>query len=322
MVLWFNKFVRNVRKQALQYEKKLGDENVACIYYLAGILLFFYPTVSLRASDNQNKWYIFIFWRGVIGMVLSHLLLNSQESSPHIGDSYTFRLLMLRATLLAIFQVYLYFALPFMPLTDFYLLINTLPIFFFVLKFLLTREPIIKKELLGIAIALVGIVVAIYPEMFGTPNYDPNSKLPQGQNKFMLYSFFLIGVLLWSASITNVKYAKGNKFSPYHVTYFMATEFSIFSMLFQIFHGIPFGDGLSTGDFVELIIVFGILNTLSQYLTLRAIKLGNVGKLTLVGFILVIISFILDYTKFDESFNGTKLLGAIITLLGIVRVVF
>ena len=93
-------------------------------------------------------------------------------------------------------------------------------------------------------------------------------------------------------------------------------------MLYQIYHGIPFGDGLTAGDYVELIIVFGILNTLSQYLTLRAIKLGNVGKLTLVGFSLVVISFIIDYTKFHENFNGTKFLGAAITLLGIVRIVY
>ena len=95
--------------EAKLFENKVGLEKAGIVYMLISATIFFIPSWFMRMSAFRSQWHTFIFWRGLVGLILSYILISWDNETAHVTDPTKFRLLIIRNMLASANQMFFYF---------------------------------------------------------------------------------------------------------------------------------------------------------------------------------------------------------------------
>jgi len=120
------------------------------------------PTLYVKCNPRVD-YTIALMMRGLFTMTTIALVAKNKKI-PLVGFCrQDMRILFTRAILAAVPQLYFYFAVTKLPLSLGYIIFNTGPIFVFLLSVLLFNGSIHSREVIGIIIAVIGMLAVTNP---------------------------------------------------------------------------------------------------------------------------------------------------------------
>ncbi|EAR93594.1 integral membrane protein DUF6 containing protein (macronuclear) [Tetrahymena thermophila SB210] len=313
-------------------EDKYTSANVGYGMMILSNTLYLVPTLFIKCNPHID-FSLAVMSRGILSIIFISQMAHVKRQELTDFPNSDIKLLVYRAFLTAISQLYFFFALGKLPLSINMVISNTGPIFVFIMSVFFFNGQMQTKDVIGIMIAICGVFCVVNPKLvesllgFGkqTQVEDPSQEAKkefhyaEGAERLLYICVFLVIYVGWAYGILIVKQLK--KANTFAMNFFVSIAFFLvgaFTILFRpstIFN-------LSFWDVMALIFLVGLFSFGSQYTFITSTFLNhNHGPLTMLGYLSVVKSYIIQVIFFNEVPSITEIAGSVLVLLGVAKIV-
>ena len=265
---------------------------------LFAVLAFGLMAVCVKVTSEQGIPALEII---AARALLSSILCYIDVSRRKINIWGTHKLLLIARGLTGTCALFFFYsALSILPIAEATLLQYLNPIFTAILALIFLKESLKKSTLFSILLALIGLVITVYPNLYSDFSADR------------------LGVLygLGGAVFASIAYVIIRRLAQIEDTSVIIFYFPIIALPISLL-------GLNN-DFVMpnfetfiFLIFVGVFTQIGQYYLTKAMKIEKAAKVTAYSYMQVAFSAFLGIYFFNETLNIYTLLGSIIIFIAI-----
>ena len=154
----------------MQFYKYIDRKNLFNKFYLVFASLFFsLMTVCVKKVDSRINIYELVFFRSLISLLITSLILKKKEINPWGNNR---KLLFLRGILGTVALVCIFYAIRNMPLSISTVIQYTYPIFISIFAGIFINEKITKNTVLSLILGWLGILVILNQSQLANINVE------------------------------------------------------------------------------------------------------------------------------------------------------
>jgi len=154
----------------MQFIKYIDKKNLFNKFYLVFASLFFsLMTVCVKKVDSRINIYELVFFRSLISLLITSLILKKKEINPWGNNR---KLLFLRGILGTVALVCIFYAIRNMPLSISTVIQYTYPIFISIFAGIFINEKISKNTVLSLILGWLGILVILNQSQLANINVE------------------------------------------------------------------------------------------------------------------------------------------------------
>ncbi len=255
-------------------------------------------TVCVKIIDNRIPIYELVFFRSLISLFITSLVINKKKINPWGNNK---PLLILRGLLGTIALVCIFYAIKNMPLNISTVIQYTYPIFIAMFAGILIKEKITKNLIIASLIGWLGILIILNPYQLSSLNVE--------LNKLTVLIAFL------GAISTALAYITVKKLSLTEDIYIIIKYFPLISVI-TLSPIVLFNWVTPNINDLTWIIAIGIFTQAGQtFLTIGLKKLPTSEAAT-INYLQVIFGSLWGILFFNELINFNFIIGAGLVLLG------
>jgi len=255
-------------------------------------------TVCVKIIDNRIPIYELVFFRSLISLFITSLIINKKNINPW-GKNRP--LLILRGLLGTIALVCIFYAIKNMPLNISTVIQYTYPIFIAMFAGILIKEKITKNIIIASLIGWLGILLILNPYQLSSINVE--------LNKLTILIAFL------GAISTALAYITVKKLSLTEDIFIIIKYFPLMSVI-TLSPIVLFNWVTPNINDLTWIIGIGIFTQAGQtFLTIGLKKLPTSNAAT-INYLQVIFGSLWGILFFNELINFNFIIGAVLVLLG------
>ena len=255
-------------------------------------------TVCVKKIDNRIPIYELVFFRSLISLFITSLVINKKKINPWGNNK---PLLILRGLLGTIALVCIFYAIKNMPLNISTVIQYTYPIFIAMFAGILIKEKITKNLIIASLIGWLGILIILNPYQLSSLNVE--------LNKLTVLIAFL------GAISTALAYITVKKLSLTEDIFIIIKYFPLISVI-TLSPIVLFNWVTPNINDLTWIIGIGIFTQAGQtFLTIGLKKLPTSEAAT-INYLQVIFGSLWGILFFNEFINFNFIIGAVLVLLG------
>ena len=255
-------------------------------------------TVCVKIIDNRIPIYELVFFRSLISLFITSLIINKKNINPWGKNK---PLLILRGLLGTIALVCIFYAIKNMPLNISTVIQYTYPIFIAMFAGILIKEKISKNIIIASLIGWLGILIILNPYQLSSLNVE--------LNKLTILIAFL------GAISTALAYITVKKLSLTEDIFIIIKYFPLMSVI-TLSPIVLFSWVTPNINDLTWIIGIGIFTQAGQtFLTIGLKKLPT-SKAATINYLQVIFGSVWGILFFNELINFNFIIGAVLVLLG------
>ena len=255
-------------------------------------------TVCVKIIDNRIPIYELVFFRSLISLFITSLIINKKNINPWGKNK---PLLILRGLLGTIALVCIFYAIKNMPLNISTVIQYTYPIFIAMFAGILIKEKITKNIIIASLIGWLGILLILNPYQLSSINVE--------LNKLTILIAFL------GAMSTALAYITVKKLSLTEDIFIIIKYFPLMSVI-TLSPIVLFNWVTPNINDLTWIIGIGIFTQAGQtFLTIGLKKLPTSNAAT-INYLQVIFGSLWGILFFNELINFNFIIGAVLVLLG------
>ncbi len=255
-------------------------------------------TVCVKIIDNRIPIYELVFFRSLISLFITSLIINKKNINPWGKNK---PLLILRGLLGTIALVCIFYAIKNMPLNISTVIQYTYPIFIAMFAGILIKEKITKNIIIASLIGWLGILLILNPYQLSSINVE--------LNKLTILIAFL------GAISTALAYITVKKLSLTEDIFIIIKYFPLMSVI-TLSPIVLFNWVTPNINDLTWIIGIGIFTQAGQtFLTIGLKKLPTSNAAT-INYLQVIFGSLWGILFFNELINFNFIIGAVLVLLG------
>ena len=255
-------------------------------------------TVCVKIIDNRIQMYELVFFRSLISLFITSLIINKKNINPWGKNK---PLLILRGLLGTIALVCIFYAIKNMPLNISTVIQYTYPIFIAMFAGILIKEKITKNIIIASLIGWLGILLILNPYQLSSINVE--------LNKLTILIAFL------GAISTALAYITVKKLSLTEDIFIIIKYFPLMSVI-TLSPIVLFNWVTPNINDLTWIIGIGIFTQAGQtFLTIGLKKLPTSNAAT-INYLQVIFGSLWGILFFNELINFNFIIGAVLVLLG------
>ena len=255
-------------------------------------------TVCVKIIDNRIPIYELVFFRSLISLFITSLIINKKNINPWGKNK---PLLILRGLLGTIALVCIFYAIKNMPLNISTVIQYTYPIFIAMFAGILIKEKITKNIIIASLIGWLGILIILNPYQLSSLNVE--------LNKLTVLIAFL------GAISTALAYITVKKLSLTEDIFIIIKYFPLMSVI-TLSPIVLFNWVTPNINDLTWIIGIGIFTQAGQtFLTIGLKKLPTSNAAT-INYLQVIFGSLWGILFFNELINFNFIIGAVLVLLG------
>ena len=255
-------------------------------------------TVCVKIIDNRIPIYELVFFRSLISLFITSLIINKKNINPWGKNK---PLLILRGLLGTIALVCIFYAIKNMPLNISTVIQYTYPIFIAMFAGILIKEKITKNIIIASLIGWLGILLILNPYQLSSLNVE--------LNKLTILIAFL------GAISTALAYITVKKLSLTEDIFIIIKYFPLMSVI-TLSPIVLFNWVTPNINDLTWIIGIGIFTQAGQtFLTIGLKKLPTSNAAT-INYLQVIFGSLWGILFFNELINFNFIIGAVLVLLG------
>ena len=255
-------------------------------------------TVCVKIIDNRIPIYELVFFRSLISLFITSLIINKKNINPWGKNK---PLLILRGLLGTIALVCIFYAIKNMPLNISTVIQYTYPIFIAMFAGILIKEKITKNIIIASLIGWLGILIILNPYQLSSLNVE--------LNKLTILIAFL------GAISTALAYITVKKLSLTEDIFIIIKYFPLMSVI-TLSPIVLFNWVTPNINDLTWIIGIGIFTQAGQtFLTIGLKKLPTSNAAT-INYLQVIFGSLWGILFFNELINFNFIIGAVLVLLG------
>lgn len=312
-------------------EKRMGSDAVGYMMMALSTILHVIPTIYVKLTPRID-YSVALMSRGIVTMFMIFCMANVKAQRLTGFCRNDVIILVVRAALAAIPQLYFFFAVTKLPLSLNYVVFNTGPIFVFVLSVLLFGGTILKKEYAGIAVAILGMIAvtnpSIFEELLGIQSEVKKPSTIQhsarhfeyavGMERLIYTVFFVLVYVGWAYGILIVK--KLREANTFAMNFFVAIACFLSGLASFYLRSVKL-DSLTFVDVIHLLLIVGLFSFGSQYTFITSTFINhNHGPLSMLNYLSVIESYCVQILFFDEVPSAVEITGSLLVLVGLARI--
>ena len=154
----------------MQFYKYIDRKNLFNKFYLVFASLFFsLMTVCVKKVDSRINIYELVFFRSLISLLITSLILKKKEINPWGNNR---KLLFLRGILGTVALVCIFYAIRNMPLSISTVIQYTYPIFISIFAGIFINEKITRNTVLSLILGWLGILVILNQSQLANINVE------------------------------------------------------------------------------------------------------------------------------------------------------
>ena len=255
-------------------------------------------TVCVKIIDNRIPIYELVFFRSLISLFITSLIINKKNINPWGKNK---PLLILRGLLGTIALVCIFYAIKNMPLNISTVIQYTYPIFIAMFAGILIKEKITKNIIIASLIGWLGILIILNPYQLSSLNVE--------LNKLTILIAFLGSIS------TALAYITVKKLSLTEDIFIIIKYFPLMSVI-TLSPIVLFNWVTPNINDLTWIIGIGIFTQAGQtFLTIGLKKLPTSNAAT-INYLQVIFGSLWGILFFNELINFNFIIGAVLVLLG------
>lgn len=262
---------------------------------------FYFSLMSLlvKLAGQRLPGAQMVFARSIVALVLSYGMLRRIKVSPW-GEKKG--LLFFRGFIGFLGLLCFFYAIPRLPLADVTVIQYTNPVFTAVLAAIFLRETLGGREMSGLALSLLGIVLVAQPTfLFG---------LRGSSLDLLAVGVALAGAVFAAMAYTSVRKLRETEHHLVVVFYFplVATPASI---------PVMWADALWPTPLEWLMLLgIGIFTQIAQVYMTKGIHAEKAGKAMSLSYIQIVFAAVWGFLFFSEVPDGLSIVGAVLVVAG------
>ncbi|KAL4437717.1 hypothetical protein ABPG74_012392 [Tetrahymena malaccensis] len=316
---FFFDFLANLVDRQIE---KIGPQG----YYLYGILsntTFFLGNLVIKLYPHID-WSICLLIRGIATFIFSNLVAMAYNKSVIFqGDELKY--VILRNFPITVQQLFFYFTITVIPLNITWIINNAGPVFVFILAYFMIGQQIKPRDIVFLAISLIGINVVTAPQVimqllsyvFPIDVDESVGELSTFQMLVALVSFLSLG--MWAFGIVVIRLCKTASSLAVNVS--LGIHMIVFGAIALIYRS----DKITMPPISDLVFVFVFLAIpvyLSQILFIHGTIIAkDQGKFSLTNYIPVFYSYIYQIIFENRVPKLLEIFGIFLTFYGLYKVV-
>ncbi len=283
----------------MQFYKYIDRKNLFNKFYLVFASLFFsLMTVCVKKVDSRINIYELVFFRSLISLLITSLILKKKEINPWGNNR---KLLFLRGILGTVALVCIFYAIRNMPLSISTVIQYTYPIFISIFAGIFINEKISKNTVLSLILGWLGILVILNQSQLANINVEIER--------------LSIFIAFFGAIFTALAYITVKKLSATEDIFIIIKYFPLVSVitLFPIVLG-----NWVTPNLNDLVWIMGIgiFTQLGQTFLTIGLKKLPASEASSINYLQVFFGSIWGVLFFSELININFIFGSILVLLG------
>ena len=283
----------------MQFYKYIDKKNLFNKFYLVFASLFFsLMTVCVKKVDSRINIYELVFFRSLISLLITSLILKKKEINPWGNNR---KLLFLRGILGTVALVCIFYAIRNMPLSISTVIQYTYPIFISIFAGIFINEKITKNTVLSLILGWLGILVILNQSQLANINVEIE--------KLSIFIAFFGAISTAFAYIT-VKKLSATEDIFIIIKYFpLVSVITLFPIVLR---------NWVTPNLNDLfwIIGIGIFTQLGQTFLTIGLKKLPASEASTINYLQVFFGSIWGVLFFSELINANFIFGSILVLLG------
>ena len=283
----------------MQFYKYVDKKSLFNKFYLVFASLFFsLMTVCVKKVDSRINIYELVFFRSLISLLITSLILKKKEINPWGNNR---KLLFLRGILGTVALVCIFYAIRNMPLSISTVIQYTYPIFISIFAGIFINEKISKNTVLSLILGWLGILVILNQSQLANINVEIER--------------LSIFIAFFGAIFTALAYITVKKLSATEDIFIIIKYFPLVSVitLFPIVLG-----NWVTPNLNDLVWIMGIgiFTQLGQTFLTIGLKKLPASEASTINYLQVFFGSIWGVLFFSELININFIFGSILVLLG------
>ena len=267
-------------------------------FLLLASFFFSLMTVCVKSVDNRIPIYELVFFRSIISLGITSLIIKKREINPW-GENK--KLLILRGLLGTIALICIFYAIRNMPLNISTVIQYTYPIFISIFAGLLIKERVSKNVFIALIMGWIGIVIILNPNQLANLNVEINN--------------IAIVVAFLGAIFTSLAYITVKKLSLTEDVFIIIKYFPLVSVI-TLFPIVTLNWVIPNVHDLIWIVGIGIFTQAGQtFLTIGLKQLPTTEAAT-INYMQVFFGSLWGILLFKEIVNINFLLGSLLVLLG------
>ena len=267
-------------------------------FLLLASFFFSLMTVCVKSVDNRIPIYELVFFRSIISLGITSLIIKKREINPW-GENK--KLLILRGLLGTIALICIFYAIRNMPLNISTVIQYTYPIFISIFAGLLIKERVSKNVFIALIMGWIGIVIILNPNQLANLNVEINN--------------IAIVVAFLGAIFTSLAYITVKKLSLTEDIFIIIKYFPLVSVI-TLFPIVTLNWVIPNVNDLIWIVGIGIFTQAGQtFLTIGLKQLPTTEAAT-INYLQVFFGSLWGILLFKEIVNINFLLGSLLVLLG------
>ena len=283
----------------MQFYKYIDKKNLFNKFYLVFASLFFsLMTVCVKKVDSRINIYELVFFRSLISLLITSLILKKKEINPWGNNR---KLLFLRGILGTVALVCIFYAIRNMPLSISTVIQYTYPIFISIFAGIFINEKITKNTVLSLILGWLGILVILNQSQLANINVEIE--------KLSIFIAFL-GAISTSLAYVTVKKLSSTEDIFIIIKYFpLVSVITLFPIVLR---------NWVTPNLNDLfwIMGIGIFTQLGQTFLTIGLKKLPASEASTINYLQVFFGSIWGVLFFSELINVNFIFGSILVLLG------
>ncbi len=283
----------------MQFYKYIDRKNLFNKFYLVFASLFFsLMTVCVKKVDSRINIYELVFFRSLISLLITSLILKKKEINPWGNNR---KLLFLRGMLGTVALVCIFYAIRNMPLSISTVIQYTYPIFISIFAGIFINEKITKNTVLSLILGWLGILVILNQSQLANINVEIE--------KLSIFIAFFGAISTAFAYIT-VKKLSATEDIFIIIKYFpLVSVITLFPIVLR---------NWVTPNLTDLfwIMGIGIFTQLGQTFLTIGLKILPASEASTINYLQVFFGSIWGVLFFSELINVNFIFGSILVLLG------
>ncbi len=283
----------------MQFYKYIDRKNLFNKFYLVFASLFFsLMTVCVKKVDSRINIYELVFFRSLISLLITSLILKKKEINPWGNNR---KLLFLRGILGTVALVCIFYAIRNMPLSISTVIQYTYPIFISIFAGIFINEKISKNTVLSLILGWLGILVILNQSQLANINVEIE--------KLSIFIAFFGAISTAFAYIT-VKKLSATEDIFIIIKYFpLVSVITLFPIVLR---------NWVTPNLNDLfwIMGIGIFTQLGQTFLTIGLKKLPASEASTINYLQVFFGSIWGVLFFSELINVNFIFGSILVLLG------
>ena len=283
----------------MQFYKYIDRKNLFNKFYLVFASLFFsLMTVCVKKVDSRINIYELVFFRSLISLLITSLILKKKEINPWGNNR---KLLFLRGILGTVALVCIFYAIRNMPLSISTVIQYTYPIFISIFAGIFINEKITKNTVLSLILGWLGILVILNQSQLANINVEIE--------KLSIFIAFFGAISTAFAYIT-VKKLSATEDIFIIIKYFpLVSVITLFPIVLR---------NWVTPNLNDLfwIMGIGIFTQLGQTFLTIGLKNLPASEASTINYLQVFFGSIWGVLFFSELINVNFIFGSILVLLG------